>query len=273
MPNSKSDDFSVLLPTYNRSDMYILFDKAITSIFSNSILPKETIIIIDGPISPEFTIKITKYEKLYNLLVIWLPENVGLTKALNIGLSHVTTKWVFRADGDDFNLPDRFEKQLKVLRDGHHLVGGSIQEVNEEGVFLKIRRPPLNHIQICKMIKRRNPFNHMSVAFSTEFAKKIGGYPNIFLKEDYGFWCLFIKHGAKTANIPDILVLATTGDKMFSRRSGLNYIKSEINLQRHLVYCGLSTYFEAIFFGFLRSFIFTLPASLKKVIYFKFLRV
>jgi glycosyltransferase involved in cell wall biosynthesis len=270
---SKYDDFSVLLPTYNRQDLYILFDKAINSIFSNSVVPRETIIVIDGPISLEFTAKINKYEKLYNLLIIWLPENVGLTKALNIGLSHITTKWVFRADGDDFNLPDRFEKQLKVLRDGYHLVGGSIQEVNEEGIFLKIRHAPLHHLQICKMIKRRNPFNHMTVAFSTEFVKKIGGYPNIFLKEDYGLWCNFIKHGAKTANLPDILVYATTGEKLFLRRSGLNYIKSEINLQQHLFACKLSTFLEALFFGILRCFVFAMPAPVKKLIYFKLLRI
>ena len=269
---SKCDDFSVLLPTYNRADLYILFDKAINSIFSNSVVPSETIVVIDGPISPEFTVKINKYEKLYNLLVIWIPENVGLTKALNIGLSHITTKWVFRADGDDFNLPDRFEKQLKVLRDGYHLVGGSVQEIDEEGNLLKIRNVPLHHLQICEMIKRRNPFNHMTVAFSTEFAKEIGGYPNIFLKEDYGLWCSFIKHGAKTANLPDILVYATTGEKFFLRRTGLNYIKSEINLQRYLLACNLSTFLDALVFGLLRCVAYTMPASVKKLIYFKFLR-
>ncbi len=268
----KCEDFSILLPTYDREDLYHLFDKAIDSIFSNSILPKETIIVVDGPIKPEFREKIIKYEKLHDLSVIWLPENLGLTKALNIGLSHITTRWVFRADGDDFNLPDRFEKQLKFLRDGYHLVGGSIQEVDEEGSFLKIRRVPLAHAKICKMIKRRNPFNHMSVAFSTKFLKEIGGYPSIYLKEDYGLWCLFIKHGAKTINLPDILVYATTGEKLFSRRSGLSYIKSEVDLQKLLVACGLSTILEALIFGCLRCIAFAMPAPIKKLVYLNLLR-
>jgi glycosyltransferase involved in cell wall biosynthesis len=272
MSISKCDDFSVLLPTFNREDLYILFDRAVQSIFLNTVIPKETIVIVDGPVTNEFRDKIINYEKLYDLSVIWLPDNVGLTMALNIGLSHVKTKWVVRADGDDFNLPERFEKQLTVLRKGYHLVGGSIQEVDEGGKFLKIRRVPLEHIEIVKMLKRRNPFNHMSVAFSTEFAKEIGGYPNIYLKEDYGFWCLFIKNGAKTANLPDILVHATTGLKLFSRRSGLKYIKSEIDLQKYLVACGLSTVCESLFFGSLRCIAFAMPASIKKLIYLNLLR-
>lgn len=274
MPKSteRCDDFSVLLPTFNREDLYLLFDRSIQSIFLNTVIPKETIVIVDGPVTLDFHDKIIRYKGLYALSVIWLPENVGLTKALNIGLSYVKTKWVVRADGDDFNLPDRFEKQLTVLREGYHLVGGSVQEVDEEGKFLKIRRVPSDHVEICKMIKRRNPFNHMSVAFSTQFAKDIGGYPNIYLKEDYGLWCLFIKNGAKTINLSDILVYATTGSKLFSRRSGINYIKSEIDLQKHLIECGLSTVFEALFFGLLRCFAFAMPAPIKKLLYLNLLR-
>lgn len=265
-------EFTVLLPTYNRSDLYILFDSAVNSVYNNTILPKETIIIIDGPVSDEFKNKINHYKSKFNLNVLWLPCNVGLTKALNIGLNLVSTKWVFRADGDDINMPTRFESQLKYLELGYDLVGGCIQEINQNGEMLQKRRVPLLQGDIVKMAKRRNPFNHMTVAFNTDLAKAVGGYPDLYLKEDYGLWTLFIKNGAKILNLSDILVHATTGNQLYSRRSGFKYIKSEFYLQKHLIMCGVSSKAEALFFGFLRIIALATPSSLKKHIYKKYLR-
>ena len=271
-PIKDNDDFTVLMPIYNRDDLFVLFDMAINSVYGGAISPYETIVIVDGPVSEDFRRKIRHYEELYDFMVLWMPSNGGLTKALNYGLEFVTTKWIFRADGDDYNLPNRFEKELLILKSGIDLVGGSIQEVDYFGNMLKVRRVPESHEEIVKFFPRRCPFNHMTVAYRTDLIRKIGGYPDIYLKEDYALWALFIRHNARVANLSDVLVRATAGNQMYLRRGGFKYVKSEFSLQIHLVKCGVTTIHKAIFFGLIRSFVFVSPNWFRAFIYKTILR-
>ena len=63
-------------------------------------------------------------------------EKVGLDKALNIGLKNCRNEIVFRADGDDINLENRFEMQLPYLLSGYDVVGSSIDEYDEMGRYI-----------------------------------------------------------------------------------------------------------------------------------------
>jgi len=265
-------DFTVLMPTYNRQDLCDLFEYAIDSVLENSVLPEKIIVVVDGPVSQVFEEKIRRYEKAKKINVLWLKKNVGLTKALNIGLNNVTTTWVLRADGDDFNLPDRFAKQIEYMRKGYDLIGGAIREVDRDGKELALRRVPTEQSEILSFMARRCPFNHMTVAFRTELVRKCGGYPDVYLKEDYALWALMIKNGAKVANSPEILVNETTGADMYGRRGGLKYVISEYHLQCHLIECGLKGVWAAFFHGISRALVFLMPSYLRSKIYVKFLR-
>jgi len=75
-----SNSFSVVMPTYDRDDLYLLFDEAIKSCLSNTVLPDEIIVIVDGPVRPSFVSKIQSFEKLDCVKVIWLPEMLALHK-------------------------------------------------------------------------------------------------------------------------------------------------------------------------------------------------
>jgi hypothetical protein len=187
-------------------------------------------------------------------------------------LGKITTKYTFRADGDDFNMPNRFAMQLKTLEDGFDLVGGYIQETDKQGNLQKIRKVPLGSEDIRAFAKFRNPFNHMSVAFRTDIVKKIGGYPELYLKEDYGLWALLIGINVKLINLPLILVRATAGEDLFKRRSGIGYIKSEWSLRKHLHYCGVSSWIESMLYFFIRITLLSVPPSVKGLIYSNFLR-
>lgn len=267
-----SIQFTVLMPVYGREDINELFHKAVTSVYSNTVLPNAFILVVDGPVSSALEKQILDFERDYKLQVIWLAENVGLANALNIGLNEVTTEWVVRADADDFNLPNRFEEQVMLMSRDFGLIGGAIQEVDREGQKLAIRRTPASDIEIREFAKYRNPFNHMTVAFRTELALQCGGYPNIYLKEDYALWVLMIKHGARTANTPEILVEATTGRDMYKRRGGWRYAKAEIELQRHLVICGVKGHLAAFIHGSARASVFLMPHLLRGWIYEYLLR-
>lgn len=50
--------------------------------------------------------------------VVPLVENVGLGRALDIGLEHCRNELVVRMDSDDISLPDRCEKEInEFLKD------------------------------------------------------------------------------------------------------------------------------------------------------------
>ncbi len=264
--------FTVLMPVHNRADIFLLFDKAIESVFNNTVIPKELVLVVDGPLDSAFKQKIHELESRYSIKVIWLPENKGITFALNTGLAAIDTQWTMRADADDINLPNRFQLQVAALEQGFDLVGGAIEEVDQLGQLLAVKRPPEDAISIRKYAKYRNPFNHMTVAFVTKIAKDLGGYPYLALKEDYGLWTLFLKNGAKVINLKGILVRATTGRAMYARRGGWASIKSEIKLQRHLMGCKVQQPLLGVAVALARIALLALPPSILTTFYMRFLR-
>ena len=158
------------------------------------------------------------------------------------------------------------------MKQGFDLVGSNIQEVNKFGEFLKKRQLPCDHVPIVAFAARRNPFNHMSVMFRTDLARQCGGYPQMHLREDYGLWASMICIGGRLSNIDQVLVLATAGNGMLTRRRGFRSAMSEIDLQKHLFKCGLKSSFAAALDVVIRGGILLLPAPLLHVFYSAFLR-
>ncbi len=264
--------FTVLMPTFNRPDLCLLFDKAVDSCLNNSIKPDEIIVVVDGPVSDEFKLKIKNYESRSFINVIWLPKNVGLTKALNEGLKAVKTKYVFRADGDDINRPYRFSTQLEMLESGLKLVGGAIIERDIDGNQLAVKRCPSDHDEITCYGMRRNPFNHMTVAFDYKAVMSVGGYPDVYLLEDWGLWVLLLESGVVAGNSQKILVDATADINMYKRRGGIKMILSEYSMQKFLIKHLKKRPFYAFYDFILKSSILAAPASLRGFIYQKYLR-
>jgi glycosyltransferase involved in cell wall biosynthesis len=274
MPNARKaqdSDFTVLMAVYSKDDIR-LFQRAVSSVYENTLLPSAMVLVVDGPVSGEFKFCIKAMQALYSFDVLWLPENVGLANALNKGLELVSTDWIARADADDFNCPNRFEQQVQLSKCGFDLIGSAIEEVDQSGKKIALRTPPLEHFDIKRFARYRSPFNHMTVFYRTSLVKQCGGYPQIYLKEDYGLWALMISKGARLANSRQVLVVATSGIDMIKRRGGIRYAKAEIHLQSHLVLCGIKGHFSAVFQGSIRAMVFLLPPTIRGYIYKFFLR-
>lgn len=265
--------FTILMAVYQGDDI-ALFEHAVQSVYKNTLLPDAFVLVIDGPIPEELEHTIKRYEAQHRIDVLHLPSNVGLARALNAGLVRVRTKWVLRADADDYNVPDRFALQAELIQidSSIELLGGAIQEVDPNGTQLAVRRTVEQHPDIRRYAAYRNPFNHMTVAYRTELALHCGGYPNIHLKEDYALWALMLASGARAHNLPDVLVRATAGREMYRRRGGLRYALAEIALQHHLVCTGLKSHPKALLHGLIRATVFLLPSVIRAWIYEKLLR-
>jgi glycosyltransferase involved in cell wall biosynthesis len=252
------------------------FDAALSSVFANSQVPDAVLIIADGPLTPELDAVLSDQMTREDTLKLHrLAQNQGLAAALNAGLLLVETEWVVRADSDDYNHSDRFAKQAAALamRNGSlDLLGSAIQEIDLDGKPLAIRQTVSGHDAIRSFAARRNPFNHMTVWYRAELARRVGGYPNVYLKEDYALWARMIQEGARCENLPEVLVTAAAGEDLYRRRGGGRYAAAELQLQIHLYNAGLKSISQAAFDGFARAVVFLMPATLRARIYKSMLR-
>lgn len=265
---------TVLMSVYHGDDPR-LFQLSLKSIFENSILPDEIILVVDGSVSAELDDVIKKFTSTYDIHVIRLPINLGLSHALNEGLKHIKTIWFARADADDYNKPNRFERQLNYILNSNSeidIIGSCIDEFDKNNVFQATRNVPASHYEIIKYLKTRNPFNHMTVILKTVIVKDVGGYPLIYLREDYALWVKLISIGAKCYNIQESLVNATTGFEMYKRRGGLKYVMAELKLQHMMVQYKVKSTRMAIIHFLLRGTVFLLPSWLRGKLYLNFFR-
>lgn len=266
--------FTVLMALYG-GDRPDLFRAAVHSVFANTLLPNQFLIVVDGPIPETLSTVIGELKSLHPLIeLVYLPENKGLANALNVGLTHAKFEWIVRADADDVNLPERFSllAQACIANPAIQLVGGAILEVDENGEPFAIRELPCNEEDIRQFAKTRNPFNHMTVAYRLKAALDCGGYPQIFLKEDYGLWCHFLAKNYPVMNLNAVLVHASAGMGMFKRRGGWRYAKSEWQMQKLLVQSGLKNTWRAFLDGSLRAGFFLIPPSVRGFFYLHVLR-
>jgi glycosyltransferase involved in cell wall biosynthesis len=265
--------FTVLMAVYGKDDSE-LFAKAVASVYGNELKPDHMVLVVDGPVPAQLEHQILSTEQQHGTEVVRLDTTRGLAEALNAGLAHINTEWVVRADADDYNLPQRFRQISELLhtQTDLDLIGSAILETERDGTPVACRVMPVHHEEILKFLTRRNPFNHMTVAYRRSLVERCGGYPNVYLREDYALWVIMIMSGARCANLSEVLVHATAGRDMYRRRSGWRYAKAERDMQALMVRLGLKSRLHGALDGIARSSVFLSPVFLRRLIYERLLR-
>lgn len=126
---------SVLMATYNTE--IPMLKEAIDSILNQSFGDFEFIIIDDG--STNDSDEYLKSLKDKRIKIIWNPQNVGITKSLNIGLKEARGKYIARMDADDIALPERFEKEFTFMEQNPDVIvcGARIGVIDENSEITK----------------------------------------------------------------------------------------------------------------------------------------
>lgn len=269
--------FSVAMSVY-KNDKSEFIDRALQSITEQqTIIPNDIVLIEDGPVSDEINAVIDKYSKLYPIFnVIRLQKNGGLGNALKLAVENAKYDLVARMDSDDVAVKDRFEQQLKIFEDNPDLaiLGGNISEfIDKEDNIVAYRNVPHSDGEIKKYLKKRCPFNHVSVMYKKEAVLSAGNYMDWFWNEDYYLWVRMLENGAVMANTGTVLVNVRTGKDMYNRRGGIKYFKSEKKLQRYMLkhkIIGFWTYISNIFKRFIVQVL--MPNNLRGWVFKNFLR-
>jgi glycosyltransferase involved in cell wall biosynthesis len=269
------NSFSVLLSVYYQENP-LYFRVSLDSIFNQTVLPTEIVLVKDGPLTSELDTVIEEYKLKYPILkILPLIKNVGLGKALNEGLKYCSYDWVARMDSDDICFPYRFEKQLQFLSESSDIAvfGTSMDEfILQPGDIESNRSLPTTHSELKLFAKKRNPFNHPTVMFNKKIIENVGSYQKVPLFEDYHLWLRVLNAGYKIANISEPLLYFRVGNDMIGRRHGYSYVKKEFYFYKRCVKENLLSKKDAFFAFFTRLPMRLIPKKILSFLYKKYLR-
>ena len=203
------------------------------------------------------------------LTVVKLPVNGGLTKALNVGLKHVTCDLVARMDSDDIAAPNRFELQERFLEEHPEIdiVGGSMQEFDDEHECLNVRHYPQTHEEACKYIVKACPLAHPAVMMRKRmFDERLQYDERYRMSQDIKLWYDAILAGYKIANLPDVCLYFRQQGDVFRRRSRVK-AWNEFKIYMNGIYRMHGLFTLAYRYPIARYIFRNLPPSMVKKIY------
>lgn len=266
--------YSVLMSVYENEKAQNLKD-SIQSIYSQTLLPYEVILVLDGKLTDELYKAVDFLKNKYsNLKTVALDENIGLWHALNVGLAHCECEIVARMDSDDIAVNTRIEEQLKLLKaQNADIVSSPVMEFKEKtGDTNNIKDLPKTYNEILNYAKKRNPFNHPAVIFKKSAVINAGGYQNFPFFEDYELFVRMLKNGAVSANTQKPLLYMRVGEGMYKRRGGKEYTRHLYNFLKRIYSLGFISKSRMIKSLIPRVAVSLMPSGLRKMVYNKFLR-
>lgn len=230
-------EFSLLMSVYKHEKaehLKMCFD----SIYQQTLLPTEIVLVEDGPLPSDLYQEIEKEElRFSSLRRIRLEKNQGLGIALNKGMQACSYDIIARMDTDDICIPERFEVQIDYLQEHPEIdvLGAWITEFDHDPTnTIAVRSLPEQHEDIYKFGMKRNPINHPVVMFRKQSVIDAGGYQPFPLFEDYYLWARMLKQGCRFYNLQRSLLLFRRSPEMVRRRGGLTYAHNEIQFQKKL---------------------------------------
>ena len=223
-------DFCLIIPCYNNfrglihSLQSIQYD---TERFS-------VLIIDDGSTEPVLRADLLPHlSSPIDFIITRMPENAGITKALNFGLNFVKSRYhaefIARLDCGDTCAPERFYRQVQFLRQHPQidLVGSWCLFKNPATGSSYQYRTATEHRKITRGMHFRNMFIHPTVMWRNEKRKT---YPEDFPHaEDYGFFYDMLNSG-NCAVIAENLVICEINTEGISQRFRKEQLKSRMKV-------------------------------------------
>ena len=223
------ENYSVLMTVYKK-DSPEFFCQSVKSMLNQTVRTNDFVLVCDGQITEELEQAIkTAFEGNKEILnLVRLSQNVGLGKALNIGLPMCKNTWVARMDDDDIAHHDRCEIELKYIQEHPDvtIVGSYVNEFEDDPEKpIRVKEVPLTHEEILKFSRRRNPFNHSALMLNKENILEAGNYSTMRTNQDVDTWVRVLNKGYRGANIARPLVDFRFDRNTYKRRKEWKNLK------------------------------------------------
>ena len=262
---------SVLMSVY-QSERGAFLDRSLQSVWDDQTRKPEQIVLVeDGPLTKELYAVIGKWkERVGEVLTLCVnKENLGLTKSLNKGLEAATGDLIARSDSDDISAPQRFEIQERFFLEHPDvdIIGGSMQEFDDENDCLNVRHYPLTHEEACRYIVKACPLAHPSVMMRRRIFEGGLQYDERYrMSQDIKLWFDAILAGYRLSNVPDICLYFRQQGDVFRRRSRVK-AWNEFKIYMNGIYRMHGLFTLAYRYPIARYVFRNLPPSLVKRIY------
>lgn len=267
--------YSVLMSVYFKENPEYL-KQSIISMLEQTIAPNEIVLMKDGPLTAELDAVLDEFKNNRSIKVVALEKNMGLGKALNIGLKKCSNELIARMDTDDISVRERCEKQLKRFEENSELcvLGSVVHEfINDPQNTVAYRKVKTKHEDIVKQMKFKSAMNHPSVMYKKSRVLEAGNYQDCFLNEDYYLWIRMIKKGFIFENIDEPLVKMRISNESYKRRGGWKYFITQRKLFKYMLQHKMINTFQYAFNITNRFTVqFLVPNSVRKFLYLNFLR-
>ena len=229
-------DIAVLFPVYNPGPE---LDKTLDSLRIQT-MPFRLYLVDDGSKQKPDYVKLTAG---MDCRIIELPQNLGITGALNAGLAEILKgdyAFVARMDNGDLNEPRRFEKQCNYLNAHPSLsiVSCNIRYKYESTGLVFDANLPEDPAACTRLLRYNAPIAHAAMMFRKDFLKALNAYPEGYpAAEDYAleFWAY--TNGYKFCNLPEILYTTIEMSESISGGSRAKQLRSRLRLNWELVQC------------------------------------
>lgn len=214
-----NEKISIIMSVYN-CEQYLR--ESIDSILAQTYENWEFIICNDASTDGTQAI-LDEYKEKYpeKFILIANETNKRLAFSLNHCLKYATGDYIARMDGDDISTPDRFETELRYLKEHPEidLVGSSMQQFNENGNLQIVAKPE----NVDKYAMRDIvPFNHATIMTYRRVYETLGGYTvakRTNRAQDYDLWFRFFAEGYAGHNLPEALYLVREDMNAIKRRT------------------------------------------------------
>ena len=177
-------EIACIIPTYNRKH---LLQRAIDSVYNQTYPCNEIIVIDDG--STDGTAE--GVQKTYPKISFLFQENRGVSSARNAGIKATNSKWIALLDSDDEWLPNKLEKQIKILKSNPKYSFCHTNEVwIRNGVLLnQMKKHQKYGGEIFFKVLDMCRISPSSTLFHRSILDQVGYFDEDFLIcEDYDLW-------------------------------------------------------------------------------------
>lgn len=268
--------YSVLMSLYVKEKPEYL-RSAIDSMLGQTVPADQIVIVKDGPLTQELETVLAEYTEKHPELFTIVPSevNLGLGKALNLGLEHCRNELVARMDTDDIAKPHRCEKQLVAFAANGELdlLGSSVDEFHTTPEQVVSRRVvPTEHKDIYEFAKRRSAFNHPAVMYKKSKVLGVGGYGDLRRNQDVDLFGRMLFSGCVAGNIEESLLFFRSNDALAQRRKSWENTKSYIDTIKKFWKMGYSSFGDYALIAVAQTGMFLMPVKLQHWVYKTFLR-
>jgi len=234
---SETPSISVLMCVYRKDDCDQL-DSALRSIYNQTLMPAECVVVVDGPIPRECEAVLERWgaAPAIPMTVVRHPHQCGLGVALNTGLALCRGDYVARMDSDDICFPTRFEAQCAAIREQRWpdvVCAWSVEFEGDPDHCVRIKRTPEHHDAIARLLKWRCAVTHPTVLVRADVLRAVGGYrPDFGYLEDYDLFVRLLGFGARFYAVQAPLLYFRISPQQTRRRGGWAYARNEIAFRR-----------------------------------------